>query len=44
MIKASGNKKEDLSVIKAKDDNGLSLVVGGKNGKKEKKIRELFGQ
>lgn len=36
MIKASGNKKEYLSVIKAKDDSGLSLVIGGKNGKRKK--------
>lgn len=42
MLKASGSKQEDLSVIKAKDDNGLSLVVGGKNGKKEKDQRVVW--
>ena len=41
MIEPSGNKKEDLSIIKAKDGHGLSLVVRSGNGKKGKDWRDL---
>lgn len=41
MIEPSGNKKEELSVIKAKDDHGLGLVLRNGDGKKGKDWRDV---